>query len=316
MELKPVVPFEPVRTDTIPNGEKWVYQVKWDGVRMLTYYDGNEIRLINRKGNERTLQYPEYTDIRSYCTAESVILDGEIIALEGGKPSFHRVMSRDGIRKREELAKARQRIPVTYLIFDVLYLNGGWVIEDPLIRRQELLREIIRPRHDLQLVEDFKDGAALFEAVRAAGMEGIVCKDLNSTYLVGGKDKRWQKKKNYRDITAVIGGATFRGDTVNAVLLGQYNERDELIYIGRAGTGRLSHQDWKDLTLIIKPLEVSECPFNGVPSSMKGVLWVKPRLVVMVRFIQWTGSGTLRQPSIQGLVDVPPEECTLGGERN
>ena len=92
MDLKPVAPFEPIRSETIPQGENWVAQVKWDGVRMLTYRDGRETRLINRKGNDRTAQYPEFIDVPSYCRASSVILDGEMIALSGGKPSFHEIM--------------------------------------------------------------------------------------------------------------------------------------------------------------------------------------------------------------------------------
>src|SRR5262245_27203730 len=95
LELRPVVPFEPVSTDAMPFGNQWVAQIKRDGVRVLTYFDGKEVRLINRKLNDRTLQYPEISNIRSYSSANSVILDGEVISLKDGKPSFHEIMRRD-----------------------------------------------------------------------------------------------------------------------------------------------------------------------------------------------------------------------------
>ncbi|MDI6877962.1 MAG: hypothetical protein QMD16_01140 [Desulfitobacteriaceae bacterium] len=156
--MEPVVPFEPVLTEQIPSGAHWVAQVKWDGVRILTYYNGQTLRLFNRKLNERTVQYPELQPIHRYCSASSVILDGEIIAFAEGKPSFYEIMRRDGIRKLDNLEKAKREVPVTYMIFDILFYNGEWVIEQPLEERQALLHKIISPQPDIQLVENFSNG--------------------------------------------------------------------------------------------------------------------------------------------------------------
>src|SRR3954471_6170842 len=104
INLEPIFAMEPVSSATIQSGEDWIAQIKWDGVRILTYADDQEVRLYNRKKNERTLHYPEVTNISEYCTSHSVILDGEVIVLgEDGKPSFHDVMRRDGLRKLERL---------------------------------------------------------------------------------------------------------------------------------------------------------------------------------------------------------------------
>ncbi|MDH7479743.1 MAG: DNA ligase [Syntrophomonadaceae bacterium] len=311
MKINPIIPFEPISSDKIPAGEQWASQVKWDGVRVLTYYDGRQVRLFNRRLNERTLQYPELLDIRRYCSAESVILDGEVVALAEGKPSFHEVMRRDGVRRIESVAAARRQVPVSYLLFDVLFCNGEWVVDQPLRQRQQLLADIVTPREDVQLVASFPDGPGLFEAVRVQGLEGIVCKDLNSSYLIGGKDARWRKVKNYRDLTAVVGGVTFNGLTVNAVLLGLYGRDGRLRYIGHAGSGRLTRAEWRALTERVRPLMTSERPFANMPERIKGAVWVRPEITARIQFAEWTRGQTLRQPSIQAFVDTPPRECML-----
>ena len=112
MELKPVFPFEPISTETIPTAADWIAQIKWDGVRMLTYYDGNEVRLWNRRCHERTEQYPELLDIRSYCKVSSIILDGEIIAFDDKKPTFHEIMKRESLRKNKALTERSLRRPL------------------------------------------------------------------------------------------------------------------------------------------------------------------------------------------------------------
>ncbi|MHB1419372.1 MAG: ATP-dependent DNA ligase [Bacillota bacterium] len=311
MEFMPVVPFEPISTDHPPVGDQWIVQVKWDGVRVLTYFDGSSVRVFNRRLNERTMQYPELITIREYCTAASIILDGEIIALEKGKPSFSKVMKRDGIRIPDKVILARKETPIVYMIFDVLYYNGDWVTGSPLKRRQEILHEIISPTDDVQLVDNFTDPESLFEVVKAAQMEGIVCKDLTSTYAIKGKDKRWQKHKNYQDLIAVIGGVTLSGNIVNAVLLGLYDREGKLWYIGHAGTGRLTASDWRNLTELTKPLMIKDRLFVNKPERLKNTFWLKPALTAKIKFSEWTEGHSLRQPSIQALVNIPPEECRL-----
>ncbi|MEW9669805.1 DNA ligase [Ammoniphilus sp. 3BR4] len=312
MRLAPIIPFEPIATETMPEGEEWVAQIKWDGVRVLTYFDGEEIKLFNRRINERTNHYPELTKIESYCSATSVILDGEIIALgENGKPSFHEVMRRDGLRRMERVKEVQKNVAITYMIFDVLYYNGQWIHHRSLEDRIEILGNIIRPQEYAQLVTVHRDADTLFEVIRQQGMEGIIVKDLLSSYTFDGKDKRWQKKKNFRDLIAVVGGITLRQGIVNALMLGAYDSAGKLWYIGHAGTGKLTKEEWRELTSLVQPLIQEERPFANRPERMKDAIWLQPKITVKIKFMEWTEGYSLRQPNIQGFVDIPPEEARL-----
>ena len=309
--LKPIIPFEPIAVNQIPTGENWVAQIKWDGVRILSYCEGGEVRLINRRQNDRTMQYPELQDPKAYCSASSFILDGEMIALDSSRPSFHEIMKRDSVRREQSVRLATKQTPVTYMVFDVLYVDGEWVHERTLAQRQQLLRDIIIPQAYIQIVQNFTDGQALYDVMLKHEMEGIVCKDLNSTYVCDGKDKRWQKKKIFRDLYAVIGGVTLQHGVANALLLGLYNDTGALLYIGHAGTGTFSRKGWEELTERLRPLIIERSPFSNEPKRSRDALWVKPEIVVKVEYMEWTPGHTMRHPTLQGIVEMSKEECTL-----
>ncbi|MEK3882083.1 DNA ligase [Paenibacillus sp. PL2-23] len=309
-ELRPVHPFEPVRTATQPEGRQWTAQIKWDGVRMLTYYDGSNTRLVNRNLNDRTLQYPELLDVRTYCRANSVILDGEIIAFQENRPSFYEVMKRDRLRAVPSIKAASARTPVTYMIFDILYQNGAWVIDKTLAERQALLQSLIIPRPNIQLVQNAADGEALFHLMKQYGMEGIMYKDLGSAYAINGKDGRWRKRKVFHDLIAVIGGVTLRDRLVNSLLLGVYTESGQLQYIGHAGGGKLTRKDWTAITEMAAGLRAERMPFANTPERSKDAVWITPALTVKVEYLELTPGGTMRHPTLQAIVDRPGKDCT------
>lgn len=308
MQLQPLLPFEPIAGERLPVGDRWIAQLKWDGVRMLSYYDGAQTRLVNRRLHERTARYPELADAAAYCSAGSVILDGEIVAFAEGKPSFQQVMRRDSTSS----GRLTGLPAVTYMVFDILYVNGHSVVGEPLSERQRLLARYVQPNDNVQLVTNFPDIAGLLTVTREHRLEGIVAKDLDSVYAIGGKDKRWQKFKHYRDLIAVIGGVTFRGAIVNSLLLGLYDEAGRLTYIGNAGTGKWTQQHWKDITERMKADASEQCPFPLAPSRSKEILWVKPRTTVKVEYLEWTSHRTLRHPVIQALTETDPASCTFG----
>jgi bifunctional non-homologous end joining protein LigD len=311
MKLQPIAPFEPILTGQLPEGNQWIAQIKWDGVRMLSYYDGNTVELINRRGNYRTRQYPELTDVPAYCNADSVILDGEIIALKDGKPSFHEVMRRDSLKNSSTIAVVKHQVPIIYMIFDILFYNDQWITEQPLSYRQKILNDILLPHPHVQAVPSYAQPAELFAAAQSQNLEGIVCKDINSTYTPAGKDKRWQKRKIISDVTAVAGGVTFRDGIVNALLLGLYDDEGKLHYIGHAGPGKMTVQDKRGLTALARSLATDRMPFAAAPQRTKDAFWILPELVFKVHFLEWNTSGTLRQPIIQAKVDLPSESCTM-----
>ncbi|WP_332236952.1 MULTISPECIES: ATP-dependent DNA ligase [unclassified Sporolactobacillus] len=310
-KLNPVIPFEPVPAKTIPDRAEWIHQIKWDGVRVLCYFGGREIRLFNRKKNERTAVFPELQAVTKCTAAESFILDGEVIALDqNGRPSFHDVMRRDGIRQPDRIKAAMKNIPIYYMIFDLIYCNGQWLNDRPLQERLDRLAAIVTPSERIQLTPVHRDGPALFHTVKKMGLEGIVSKDSGSRYMIGGQNADWRKIKNYKDLIAVIGGVAYHSDIVRSVLLGLYDEQGRLIYIGRCGTGNLTMAEWQAFTQFIVPLITDTMPFAGRPPGSKGVRWLEPRITVRVKYINWAGHA-LRQPSIQAFVGRDPEKCRI-----
>jgi bifunctional non-homologous end joining protein LigD len=311
-DMKPVIPFEPMQSEQIPADGLWRYEIKWDGTRILTYHNRGTTRLFNRKLHERTLLYPELASFSSYCRADSAILDGEMIALGAdGKPSFHEIMRRDLIRRTDRIQAAYEAVPATCMLFDILYLNGEWVHRKSLEERLELLHQVIVPNERVQLAPAHPDGQALFQVMRSQGMEGIVCKRLDSSYTFGGQDGRWVKVKNYGDIIAVIGGYTLNGGVINAVLLGQYDKQGRLRYIGHAGTGKLTREDWRQLTERLMPHTLSARPFDNEPERHKDAVWVKPMYTAKVQYSEWRWQEgrNLRQPSIQAFVNQAIGQC-------
>jgi len=310
MKLEPVIPFEPEPAQRIPEGPGWTAQIKWDGVRVLAYFDGSELRLYNRKRHDRTLQYPELHGPSSWCSASSFILDGEMIAFDRHKPSFHEIMKRDSLRQPERIRDAARQIPAVYMAFDVLYCGGKWVTDRPLSERQALLASVLKPHPSVRPVENEPDARALFAVMEAHGMEGIVCKRLDSTYAVGGKDGRWRKVKTVRELLAVAGGIAVRDGGAGALLLGLYDPEGRLLYIGRAGPGRIASAEWHRLLRETAATAVPGSPFANLPDRERGVTWIRPEVVVKVRFQEWTPHGTMRQPVIQGVAAAAPGACT------
>lgn len=314
INLEPILPMEPVPSSTIPTGEEWIAQVKWDGVRVLTYADNGGVRLYNRKKNERTMHYPEITNISEYCTSRSIILDGEVISLgENGKPSFQRVMRRDGLRNMDRIKIAAETVPIIYMIFDIVYLNGMWINDRPFHERNEMLSHIITPNKHIQLVPLVSQTQGLFDAVKEQEMEGIVLKRVNSPYAIGKKREDWLKVKNFQDIIAVIGGFTLRHNTVTSILLGLYDSERRLHYVGHTGTGKMTVNDWRELTKELKEIVTEHPPFHKIPQRHADAVWVRPEKTVKIKFAEWTEGGALRQPSIEGFIEIPPEECLLEG---
>ncbi len=307
--MEPLIPFEPITADSIPVEGDWVFQVKWDGVRILVYKTGSETEVINRHLNNRTLQYPELMDTASYANADSFVLDGEVIALVDGKPSFHQVMKRDRLRGEAVIEHMKDEIPIIYMVFDCLYVNGESMMDKPLYKRQELLRTIISETEHVRITENFAEGEGLFQAVKEQGLEGIICKDLEAGYLPGGKDDRWQKIKNYQDVIAVVCGYIKNGSRIRSLLLGLYGPDNQLYYIGKTGRGRYSERDWKTIQAYLEKGEQVNCPFANSVKDAKNCQWISPIYTVKIQFLEWSESKTLRQPVLDSFVERNPLDC-------
>jgi bifunctional non-homologous end joining protein LigD len=312
------IPMEPKLTSQIPQGEEWVGQVKWDGVRLLAHISAGEIVLWNRKGRNRTLHYPELHRVTEYVGEHSVVLDGEMIALgNDGKPSFHQVMKRDGLKRMDKVALVCTRVPIVYMVFDILFYDGAWCTHLPFTDRAKLLEELLCPTSYIQRVTS-ESPEVLYTVTAAHGLEGMVVKRRSAPYHFGQKSNDWLKIKHISDEIFVIGGFT-RNDAgmVNSLFIGLYNDNEELVYISNVGIGRLSHAEWRVLTAALEAQQRPHSPFVNLPPKRVGqTVWVEPQRTVKVQYLEWLAGRGLRQPSIQALMETHPLHCRMPNLEN
>ncbi len=300
----PVAPMEPVRRAEPFDDQNTLFQVKWDGVRALAYaYPGSGVRLFNRRLRERTAQYPELVEALSGLPAGTV-LDGEIIAPDAdGKPDFPRVLRRDLVASPAKIKRAADAVPVRYMAFDLLWLDGQTLCPLPLTERFAALDALTLDSKLVHRVESVPQaGRALFAAVQAEGLEGVVAKKMGSTYAVGKKTDAWQKIKCIRRQKAVVGGYLQEDPArIRSLLIGLPREDGSLDYIGLAGSG-LTQAQLRALKELLSGIP-GPCPFGRVP-AVPGARWVQPVLPVEVKFLEYTAGGVMRAPVITGF----PEE--------
>lgn len=305
-------PMEPVLHPEPFDDAGWAFQLKWDGVRILAYVDGaGGVRLINRRGNERTAQYPEVVAalreqlggaISSVPTASRwwAVLDGEMVAMAGGKPDFPTVMRRDRANRPGVPERMAAAVPVTYALFDLLIWNGRDWTAQPFAARTAQLRQALQTRAPLLLTDTvWGQGRALFAAVQQRGLEGIVAKRASSPYRAGEKHRDWLKVKAFRQDVFPVGGLLLRGHSLASLLLGRW-ENGVLRYAGRVGslTQELSREllAWSESALALR------CPFQPPPPVRDGVpRWLEPQLAARVEFLEWTEDGQLRHPRLREL---------------
>ncbi|KEO84312.1 hypothetical protein EL26_05965 [Tumebacillus flagellatus] len=314
--MEPVVPMQPVQVDEPFDDPKWLYQIKWDGVRMLTYLDESAVRLVNRKLNDHTVKYPDLTSVLpEQVRAKSVVLDGEIVGFgEDGKPSFSAALKRDLVKSADKARLLSRTRPAYYMVWDVLYADGQWLLNEPLSRRQQRLAELLEPGTNVKPVDSHESGTALFRVMKEQGMEGIVAKERAGRYTLGEYNPTWKKIKYYRFAQAVVGGVSVRNGLVNSLLLGLYDDDDRLLYIGRAGTG-LDNAMIQALTQFVNQLPPMKPPFQNPPrhteTAYEKLAWFPPQLVVEVRYLEWTSDLTLRSPVVLGFLEKDVASCTF-----
>ncbi|MGE5543737.1 MAG: DNA ligase [Bacillota bacterium] len=292
--------MEPVKREEAFDSEDHVFQVKWDGVRILTFYNGTEVFLQNRRLHNRTIQYPELQAL-SRLIRHPVILDGEVIALKDGKPSFPTVMRRDRVGSAGTASSLVNTIPIAYMVFDILFYQDQLITSLPWYKRHEILEDLFANSHPpFHLVENFTGGITLFREVEKMGLEGVVAKVKDSQYIPGGESRLWQKIKNRPLLTCFIGGFTWRGRTANSLLLGVFDQ-DRFLYVGRAGSG-LKEEQWTTLTQVLLNAQTGKSPFINPPRK-PGITWVKPVHQVTVEYAEWTEETHLRSPVIKQVLE-------------
>jgi bifunctional non-homologous end joining protein LigD len=289
--------------------EGWAYEIKWDGVRAITFIEGGRIRMRSRNDKELAPSFPEFREIGLAMGARPCILDGEIVVIgDAGTPDFGRLQHRLHLASASAIATQSAASPAHYVIFDLLHLDGRPLFSLPYDARRQQLEALGLSGSAYTTGDSFRDakGADILKATKDAGLEGVIAKQRTSPYVQGKRSESWIKVKNVRAQAVVIGGWTegagSRQGSIGALLLG-IPSADGLRFVGKVGTG-FSADDRESLMRLLRPDARKTSPF--VPAAdvkEPSAHFVRPRRVGEVGFSEWTAAGHLRHPTWRGLRD-------------
>jgi DNA ligase D-like protein (predicted ligase) len=281
-----------------------LFEIKWDGTRGILFIRDGKIRLQNRRLQDITPRYPDLKEIYRQFKAVNAILDGELVALTQGRADFPKLQQREQLSDPLKIELAARRLPVTYMVFDLLYLNGEGFLHVPLLKRKQALREILRESD--QVVESKfirEQGQAFFREAVAQGLEGVMGKAVASPYLPGQRSRHWLKIKP-RGLKAchIVGytrGMGWRQPYFGSLALAS-REPEGWQFRGLVGSG-FSLADLKAISRRLRELLVAAPPVPALP-RIKGLTWVKPELRCEVSYQEETARGHFRAPAFMGLV--------------
>jgi bifunctional non-homologous end joining protein LigD len=305
-----VEPMLAARAPSLPRNQRnWAFEYKWDGVRALVYWDGRQLAIDSRNVTDITPRYPELAELATQLGARPAVLDGEIVALdESGHISFSALQHRMHVVEPAKIAQLTRRVPVVYMVFDVLYLGGRDVMNLPYVERRELLEglNLSGPRWNTP-PSVAADGSAMWQAAAELRLEGVMAKRLDSPYEPGRRSGAWLKIKLINRQEFVIGGFTLGqrslAGRLGSLMVGYY-QGGLLRYAGNVGTG-FTDASRDALEAAIRSLRQPASPFAQplpLPRSVQRV-YCRPELVCEVEYREWTPDGILRHPSYKGLRD-------------
>lgn len=306
-----IKPMLAERLETPFDSEDHIYELKWDGTRAICFLREKQ-RFLNRRMSFIEARYP---DIR-VRTRKPAILDGEIVVMWEGRPSFAKLQERERPGGSIRLDYLLKTLPATYVAFDVLYIGDENVMSRPQMERKALLRELLE-EDDRVVLSDYVEarGVDYYNAVIARGLEGIIAKRKDARYHPGKRTKDWYKIKKKTTLDCVIAGITAgegeREDTFGSLILGAYHE-GVLVHVGRVGTG-FSEALRRSLFERLVRLRQEACPFPEVPEIDAHVgFWTKPEIVAEVHFLEFSKDRHMRAPSFSRLrEDKRPEDCVV-----
>lgn len=323
-EPDPLPPMDPMMATLAADpfdDDGWIFEPKWDGVRAIATCT-DETLLLSRNLRDITATYPELAKLHEQLVAFEAVVDGEIVTIEGGRPSFERLQSRINLSNERDIKRASQTWPVTFVAFDLLYLDGRSLLAEPIEERKELLDELVVKTDCIDISTYIEgEGKALYAVAEQRGLEGIVAKKLGSPYRSGRRSKEWLKIKTVLDADVVVGGWSegegSRSSKFGSLLVGVYDGPD-LRFVGAVGTG-FTDRVLTEVMEKLQELKTDENPFDPDPTkersrwgkALRNPTWVKPELVAAVEYRELTAGGKLRAPSFKGLrSDKAPDECT------
>ncbi len=308
----PVEPMMAATGDLPGDGERWGLELKWDGVRVLAHVAAGGVRACGRRGGDVAGRYPELSGLADLLPHNDVVLDGEVVAFDQGRPSFERLQRRMHVTRPDP--RLIREVPIRYVAFDVLYLGGRSLYDLPYADRRALLAELDLAGTGPVEVPPYLHGGdtdqvkELLEFTQEQHLEGLLAKRLDSPYRPGRRVDFWRKVKNFMTREVIIcgwkPGRGRREGGVGSLLLGEYDAKGRLCFVGHVGTG-FTDRALDELYTILWPLRRPTSPYDeAVPREYsRDAQWVEPRLVGEVAYGARTRDGRLRHPSWRGLRD-------------
>jgi bifunctional non-homologous end joining protein LigD len=299
----------------LPSGPGWVFELKWDGMRALAEVHRGQVQLWSSNGRDVTVTFPELGVLGPAFAHLDVVLDGEIVALEGGRPDFGRLQHRMHVAEPKEAARRAGEVPVALVVFDVLQVGDQPTVTLAWSARRGLLEKLADHfPPGVELAQTFEDGNALLEAARTGGLEGILAKRRDSLYDPGRRSPSWLKIKARRRQELVVGGwqpgEGNRSGFLGSLLLGYHDPPAEaavvpagpLRYAGKVGTG-FSTTELERLRGLLAERVTDQPPFDSAPPLLvtRTARWVRPELVAEIEYGSWTLDGVVRHASYCGL---------------
>jgi DNA ligase D-like protein (predicted ligase)/DNA ligase D-like protein (predicted 3'-phosphoesterase) len=293
------------------NSEDWIFEVKWDGIRAISYVN-DELSIRSRNDKELKYNFPELEELKAL--AKNVVLDGEIVVIHDGIVDFQAVIERSKLTSTRDIEFMARENPVTYVVFDLLEKDGQSLINVPLIERKRVLSETLKEGKQVVLsvfVEE--DGELYYEEALKKGVEGVMGKRKDSRYAPGIRSQNWLKIKKLLSCDCVIFGYTAgrgkRKSDFGGLILGLY-DKNKPVYVGKVGTG-FSETTMNQLMEVFQKLKTSE-PTIEAADVTEEITWLKPELVGEIIYQIVTKDGRLRMPRFRSLrTDKKPTECTV-----
>ena len=296
---------------SMPTGRDWVFEEKYDGMRVIADATPRTARLVTRNGHDKRTQFPEIADaVRALSRRlrKRVVLDGEIVALVKGRPApFQALQSRMQLKSAALIEEKVAESPAALVLFDVLAQGRAKMLRRPFSDRRAALERLLEKNDDprLRISESSSGGTRMIAKARRRGWEGLIAKHITSLYVPGARSRDWLKLKLQHRAEFVVGGFTEPRRSrlgLGAVVLGYFDEAGALCYVGHMGGG-FNQASLRDMLARLRPLERKTSPFADAIKANEPVHWVSPRVVVEVKFAEWTADGKLRQPIFLGVRD-------------
>ena len=292
----------------------WIFELKLDGYRMLASREGGEGRLTTRNGNDLSAAFPEVVRSLAALPFDGLVLDGELVVNDdAGRPSFHRLGERARLSRATDVRRFSVEQPASLFLFDLVAAEGFDARGLPLLERKKLLRSVVPEVGPLRYLDHFEgDGVAVYAQVTKLGLEGIVAKKADAPYRAG-RSPSWIKVRAERsDDFVVVGFTRPKGSRVGfgALHLAMFERPGgALAYAGRVGTG-FDTEQLQEYAAALEGSRRPDQPCGGAVPAGREHVWVEPRLVAEVRFLEWSPDGLLRQPAfLRFRTDKRPEEC-------